>query len=209
MDLALQRGHRMKHGKTALVALPSFQRFSGDILERNGIETEYQDVAFLAPLMQPLFTAPVPKLGSESHPYFVGLAHLRSLLMHEEIVHDEVKSDAVLDVIGLLLRQAPAGHVIKAFCRMRLVCGQACYLALYRLRRWMEGEVRVRVGQGAWQALELKFADFRKVQQDYARAEWETNVGAASLASVPVIFCWRGVGALEAECARLPDFLTA
>ena len=161
------------------------------------------------PDMSPTLSLPAPKLATENHPYFVGLAHLRSLLLHEEIIGDEAKTDAVLDVIGLLLRQAPAGHVVKAFCRMRRVCGRACYLALYRLRRWMEGEIMVRVGTRAWQPLELKFVPFRKVTQDYSRAEWEANLEAESPTEVPVIFCWRGNAALEADRAALSEILTA
>jgi len=171
------------------------------------LSIKYKD--FPIPDMSPALSLQTTKLATENHPYFVGLAHLRSLLLHEEILGDEVKTDAVLDVIGLLLRQAPAGHVVKAFCRMRRVCGRACYLALYRLRRWMEGEIMVRVGYRAWQPLELKFVHFRKVIQDYSRAEWEANLESDSPSEVPVIFCWRGNGALEAEIAALPGLLAA
>src|SRR5882757_1367932 len=96
--------------------------------------------------MQTVISLPAPKLATENHPYFVGLAHLRSLLLHEDIVQDEDKMNAVLDVIGLLLRRAPAQPVVKAFCRMRRICGSVCYLALYRLRRWVEGQIVLKVG---------------------------------------------------------------
>ena len=149
--------------------------------------------------MQPVVSNPAPKLATENHPYFVGLAQLRSLLLHEDIARDEDKTDSVLDVIGLLLRQAPAQPVVRAFCRMRRICGSTCYLALYRLRRWLEGQIMLKVGDHAWQPLELKFTDFRRMMQDCVRAEWESNLEAASPAEVAVTFCWRGLSLRELD----------
>ena len=154
--------------------------------------------------MQKLLSPAAPKLANENHPYFVGLAHLRSLLIHEDIAHDEDKTDAVLDLIGLLLRQAPAQPTVKAFCRMRRVCGSACYLALYRLRRWLEGQIMVQVGQGDWQSLELKFDRYLRNLQDLRRADWERNLDATSPEDVAVSFCWRGLSERELEALSAP-----
>jgi len=155
-------------------------------------------------LMQTTLSPSAPKLANENHPYFVGLAHLRSLLVHEDIAHDEDKTNAVLDLIGLLLRQAPAQASVKAFCRMRQVCGSVCYLALYRLRRWLEAQIMVQVGGRDWQPLELKFDSFRRNRQDLCRADWESNLETTSPQDVSVTFCWRGLSDMELEALTVP-----
>lgn len=159
--------------------------------------------------MQPVLSPLARKIATEDHPYFVGLALLRSLLTHEDIVRDEAKTNAVLDVIGLLLRQAPALPVVKAFCRMRRICGSVCYLALYRLRRWVEGQIVLKIGSHGWQPLELKFVDFRRMLQDYGRAEWESNLETTSPQDLAVTFCWRGVSLVELDGAPVQAEMVA
>lgn len=131
------------------------------------------------------------RLANPDHPRFVGLALLRSLLLHEDVASSPTRSDAVLDLIGLLLRDAPARQVVKAFCLLRQQCGSVCYLAIFRLRRWLEKEVVVKAGADAvWQPLELAFQTFPRMNQHYRRQVWERNLVTDSWEQIPVDFAW-------------------
>jgi len=132
-------------------------------------------------------------LASTQHPHFVGLAQLRSLLAHEDVASDSAKSDAVLDMIAVLLRQGNARNAVEAFCRLKKVCGSVCYMAQFRLRNWLEKQVMVRTGDAGWQPLELGFGDFRRLVQGYRHKEWEWQEAAGSWEDIEVIFAWSGV----------------
>jgi len=134
-----------------------------------------------------------PGLATAEHPYFVGLALLRSLLAHDEVAQDSRRSDAVLDMITILLRQGQAGAVVRAFSKVRQACGPVCYLAIFRLRRWLEQQVMVRAGEKDWEPVKLAFADYRRVVQGYQREAWEWDTTAAHVSEVPVNFAWAGV----------------
>ena len=138
-------------------------------------------------------TQPSIGIASTQHPHFVGLAQLRSLLAHEDVASDSAKSDAVLDMIAVLLRQGSARSVVEAFCRMRKVCGSICYMAQFRLRNWLEKQVMVRTGEAGWQPLALGFGDFRRIVQAYRHKEWEWQETAGSWSEIEVIFAWSGV----------------
>jgi hypothetical protein len=131
------------------------------------------------------------RLASPDHPRFVGLALLRSLLTHEDVASQSVRSDAVLDLIGLLLRDAPAQQVVKAFCKVRRHCGAVCYLAIFRFRRWLEQQIVAKTTTGTWHALDLSFQDFRRIEQHYRRQSWEAGSGGESAwEGVAVDFAW-------------------
>lgn len=132
-------------------------------------------------------------LASTQHPHFVGLAQLRSLLVHEDVASDSAKSDAVLDMIAILLRQGNARSAVEAFCRLKKVCGSVCYMAQFRLRNWLEKQVMVRTGDAGWQPLELGFGDFRRLVQAYRHKEWEWQETAGSWGEIEVVFAWSGV----------------
>jgi hypothetical protein len=132
-------------------------------------------------------------IASTQHPHFVGLAQLRSLLAHEDVASDSVKSDAVLDMIAVLLRQGSARSAVEAFCRMKKVCGSVCYMAQFRLRNWLEKQVMVCTGNAGWQPLELGFSDFRRLLQAFRRREWEWQETAGSWQDIEVVFAWSGV----------------
>ena len=142
-------------------------------------------------LASPLKAA--PGLATASHPHFVGLALLRSLLGHEEVSQNARRSDAVLDMITVLLRQGQAKSVLKAFCQVRVACGPVCYLAIFRLRRWMEQEMMVKVGGNGWEPLKLAFADSRRVIQSYQRQAWEWDASGSKMDDISVTFAWAGV----------------
>ena len=131
------------------------------------------------------------RLASPDHPRFVGLALLRSLLTHEDVASQPNRSDAVLDLIALLLRDAPAKQVVKAFCRVRQQCGDVCYLAIFRLRRWLEQQMVVKTTDGPWLSLDLSFKDFRRIEQHFRRHAWESGQDEASSWNTEVIdFAW-------------------
>jgi hypothetical protein len=146
-------------------------------------------------------TAPTPKqlrLADPDHPRFVGLALLRSLLAHEDVASQPRRSDVVLDLIALLLRDAPASSVVRAFCQVRRQCGPVCYLAIFRLRRWLEQQIVVKTGPGSWQTLTLAFLDFRRIEQHYRRSAWEAEPIAENWDTYPVNFAWNCTSAVEA-----------
>lgn len=140
----------------------------------------------------PLVSPPIksPRLANPDHPRFVGLALLRSLLLHEEVATNATRSDAVLDLIGLLLRDAPAASVVKAFCRVRRICGPVCYLAIFRLRRWLEQQVVVKAGRSVWEGLSLAFGDIRRIEQHYRRQAWEAQRMSCDWDNIPLSFAW-------------------
>lgn len=130
--------------------------------------------------------------GSEvEHPHFLGLAHLRSLLAHEEVATSTERTDAVLDMISVLLQGGSARQAVQAFCKVRAVCQPVCYMALFRLRRWLEQEVTVRVNHGSWDTLRLSFTDYRRLVQNLRREAWEWSDGDVPLQHLEVRFCWR------------------
>lgn len=125
------------------------------------------------------------------HPHFVGLAHLRSLLTHEDVVGSASRTDAILDMISVFLTGGSCRNAVQTFCRVRRECQEVCYLSLFRLRRWMESHVMVRVNHGDWQSLDLSFQDYRKVVQNYRRQFWEWQDSAGEESSVEVRFAWK------------------
>lgn len=139
------------------------------------------------------------RLANPDHPRFVGLAQLRSVLAYEDVAKSPTRSDAVLDMIGLLLRDAPASSVVKAFCRVRSQCESVCYLAIFRLRRWLEKEIVVKTGEGSWQALSLAFPDFRRIEQAYRRQAWELEDESQDWQAVSVDFAWNYMAGDEAS----------
>ena len=148
--------------------------------------------------------APLPKnprLANPDHPRFVGLALLRSLLLHEEVATDATRSDAVLDLIGLLLRDAPAASVIRAFCKARRASDSICYLANFRLRRWLEQQMVVKAGRSGWQPLSLAFGDLRRIEQHYRRQAWEAERMSCDWNTIPVSFAWNCAPVVETEVA--------
>jgi len=134
-----------------------------------------------------------PGLATTSHPHFVGLALLRSLLAHDEVSQDARRSDAVLDMIAILLRQGQAKSVVSAFCQVRQACGSVCYLAIFRLRKWLEQQIMVKAGDGEWESVQLTFGDSRRVIQSYQRSAWEWDDSGAKMEVIPVLFAWAGV----------------
>lgn len=130
------------------------------------------------------------RLADTNHPRFVGLALLRSLLAHHEVATHPKRSDAVLDLIGLLLRDAPASVVVRSFCLVRRHCAPVCYLAIFRFRRWMEQQIVVKAGAATWQPLSLAFEDPRRIEQHYRREAWESERGSASWETTPVHLAW-------------------
>jgi hypothetical protein len=142
-----------------------------------------------------ILTTTLPSIGiaSTQHPHFVGLAQLRSLLAHEDVASDSAKSDAVLDMIAVLLRQGTARSAVEAFCRLKKVCGSVCYMAQFRLRNWLEKQVMVRTGDAGWQPLQLGFAEFRRLVQAYRHKEWEWQEAAGSWQDIEVLFAWSGM----------------
>ena len=141
-----------------------------------------------------------------SHPQFVGMAHLRSLLSHDEVSNHPERTDAVLDVISLLLRESSAKKVVQAFCRARLLCEPVCYLALFRLRRWLEQQVTVKIDGEHAQALNLSFKSYRKMVQNYQREAWESSDESDAMENVYVSFQWnaeeKSIPALEISAAE-------
>lgn len=130
--------------------------------------------------------------GSEvNHPHFLGLAHLRSLLAYEEVAISTERTDAVLDMISALIQGGSARQAVQAFCKVRKVCQPACYMALFRLRRWLEQEVVVRVNHGTWNSLQLTFTDYRRFVQSLRREAWEWSDGDVPLQHLEVRFCWK------------------
>lgn len=144
-----------------------------------------------------------PGLATTQHPHFVGLALLRSLLSHEDVASDSAKSDAVLDLIGLLMRQGTAKNVLEAFYRMKKVCGHVCYLSQFRLRRWLEQQIRVHTGDAGWQQVELGFPDFRRLIQTCRHREWEWREDATDWEQIEVLFAWSGVPELVEDAPVL------
>jgi len=135
----------------------------------------------------------LPDLATADHPHFVGLALLRSLLIHDEMVMHQSRADAVLDLVGLLLRQAPASRVVQSFCEVRELCGPVCYMAIFRLRRWFEGQIMVKIGQDDWQTLDLSFRNYQRLLRSHRRQCWEWQMDVQSIDQIPVSFAWRGV----------------
>ncbi len=152
-------------------------------------------LSFRSIILQMILTTTQASIGisSTQHPHFVGLAQLWSLLAHEDVASDPVKSDAVLDMIAVLLRQGTARSAVEAFCRMKKVCGSVCYMAQFRLRNWLEKQIMVRTGDAGWQPLELGFGDFRRLVQACRHREWEWQETAGSWESIEVVFAWSGV----------------
>ncbi len=147
-----------------------------------------------------------PALANTQHPHFVGLALLRSLLGHEEVASDAAKSDAVLDMIAVLLRQGTAKAALETFYQMKRVCGPVCYLAQFRLRRWLEQQVRVCTGEGGWLPVELGFADFRRLVQDCRRKEWESHEDASvAWEYIETVFAWSGLPELADHAGLLEE----
>jgi len=140
------------------------------------------------PLAAPLSKS--SRLANPDHPRFVGLALLRSLLVHEEVATDSRRTDTVLDLIALLLRDAPAASVVKAFCSVRRQCEPVCYLAIFRLRRWLEQQIVVHCATGPWRPLSLAFQEYRQIEQDYRRHAWESAFDCRDWNRVPVVFAW-------------------
>jgi hypothetical protein len=125
------------------------------------------------------------------HPHFLGLAHLRSLLAHEEVAASSERTDAVLDMISVLLQGGAARQAVQAFCKVRETCQPVCYLALYRLRRWLESQAEIRVNHGGWQPLELNFKNYRRLVQNYRREAWEWSDGTVPAQEFEVRFSWK------------------
>jgi hypothetical protein len=128
--------------------------------------------------------------ATPDHPRFVGLALLRSLLAHEEVCAHSRRSDAVLDLIALLLRDAPAASVVRAFCHLRQHCGPVCYLAIFRFRRWLEAQIVVGTAKSPWQPVSLAFHEHRLIEQHYRRLVWEAAPDICDWDSLPVHFAW-------------------
>lgn len=155
----------------------------------------------------PVLAPVAPGTTPPSHPFFVGLAHLRSLLAHEEVAESAERTDAVLDMISVLLHQRPAAQALRAFCAVRQSCEPACYLALYRLRRWLESQIAVRVGTGNWRPLDLRFRSHALVVKHYQREAWEWQEADAA---PQVAFAWSGLPEVApgaAERAQLASVL--
>lgn len=139
-----------------------------------------------------------------NHPHFLGLAHLRSLLNHEEVAASSVRTDAVLDMISALLQGGAARQVVQAFCKVRETCQPVCYLALFRLRRWLEDQAEIRVNHGGWQSLELTFTNYRRLVQNYRREAWEWSDGSIPVQDLEVRFSWKlPVSARAAELVEI------
>jgi|GEM_PF-2481302 len=124
-------------------------------------------------------------------PHFLGLAHLRSLLSHDEVACSGERTDSVLDMISVLLQEGPARKTVQAFCHVREVCQPVCYLALFRLRRWLEQNIVIRVNHGHWHAMSLSFQNYRKLVQHYRREAWEWNEGETAMQDMEVRFAWK------------------
>lgn len=138
-------------------------------------------------------THTLPAIGSHevNHPHFLGLAHLRSLLTHEEVAASAERTDAVLDMISVLLQDGSARHAVQAFCKVRETCQPVCYMALFRLRRWLEQEVTVRVNHGGWRSLELSFANYQRLVQNLRREAWEWSDSEVPAQHLEVRFSWK------------------
>ena len=122
----------------------------------------------------------------------VGIAQLRSLLRQPAIAGVTERADAVLDVISLLQRPtADAGDVTAHFCTLRAVAEDAFYLQFYRLRRWLEALVTVRLPDGERLPLTLDFREFPRVVQHYRRLAWEHDPRHRAFDEVEVVFEWR------------------
>jgi hypothetical protein len=140
--------------------------------------------------------------ATANHPYFVGLALLRSLMTHEEVLNFPHRTDAALDMIALLQRQAPAQQVVQAFGNLRQALGPMCYMPVFRLRRWLEQQVRVQTLDGEWEPLQLTFTDFRRLVRRLQHRVWESRDDTLGVSEIPVHFAWSGLSDLSAVPAQ-------
>ena len=124
----------------------------------------------------------------------VGIAQLRSLLLQPDIAAMPAHADAVLDVISLLQRGAPAVDVVRHVCLLRELVESICYLPVYRLRRWLETVVIVELPDGETVPLSLDFRNFSRVVQHYRRVAWEHDPEHRTFDGISVIFRWRVPG---------------
>jgi hypothetical protein len=86
---------------------------------------------------------------------------------------------------------------------VRRACGSVCYLAIFRLRRWIEQQMLVMVGSAGWQPLSLAFGDSRRIEQHYRRLAWETAPDSGDWETIPVSFAWNCLSAGDADSRRL------
>ena len=133
--------------------------------------------------------APVSNLSEARR--FTCVAQLRSLLSHGEVTADQQRSDAALDMISSLREEASPLRVLRAFCQVRRTCEPVCYLILFRLRRWLESQIVVKVAGGGIQALDLSFQSIERVTQEYRRRQWEWSDGSEPLNSIQVAYRWK------------------
>ncbi len=129
----------------------------------------------------------------------VGIAQLRSLLRQPAVANVPERADAVLDLISVIQRatSADAADVVAHFCSLRAVAEDAFYLQFYRLRRWLESQVSVRLPDGEEVPLTLDFREFPRVVQHYRRFAWEHDPRHRAFDEVDVVFAWREDGAAE------------
>ena len=115
---------------------------------------------------------------------------VQSLLSHPEIVADEACCDATFDLLLLLRGSASVMEVAAGYCALRRVCGDRCYLPVFRLRRWLERSIEVRCAEGAWEALSLQDADFERSLRRLRARAWEMNLQFAAPEDVPLFLRW-------------------
>ena len=138
------------------------------------------------------FSAPAaPQSAELEQRHYTCLAQLRSLLTHQEVASNAVRSDAALDMISCLRDEASPTQVLQAFCRLRQTCEPVCYLILFRLRRWLESEMCVTIGEGAPQPLDLSFRTMNRIVQHYRRQQWEWSQSNHTWRSMRPEFHWK------------------
>lgn len=118
-------------------------------------------------------------------------AQVQAVLLHPEVLDHAGRSDAGCDLLLALLEPEEAEGVLRAFSALRQACGEACYLPLFRLRRWLETAVEMRVGDGEWRSCSLIDPDFGRTLRRARNFCWEMDLSQASPSAIPVEFRWQ------------------
>lgn len=118
-------------------------------------------------------------------------AQVQAMLLHPEILASEARTDAACDLLLALAVASEPESVLRAAGALRQACGAACYLPLYRLRRWLEAVVEVRVGDADWAALDLLDPDLDRCVRRWQARRWEMDLSFATPAEIEVEFRWR------------------
>lgn len=118
------------------------------------------------------------------------------VLLHEQADKDPAVIDALLDLKFALTHRNDVEEILRVFCQLRGRLEKRYYLAFYRLRRWLENQLEVRVSPGRGYAsqvfpINLEARTFAGITGSIRAAAQESNAVFSQSDSLTIEFDFR------------------